>query len=85
MRQFYDAMDGVSFSSKEVRAALEFLQVKMFAIASLDEDGQVTGINLVPQEYQCRHCGMWLSIHDDREHFIDVCLRQQSKSKETGN
>lgn len=83
MRKFNDAMDDCGIPGKEVRAALEFLQVRMFVIAFLDEDGQVTSIRLVPQEYECRRCGMCLSIHDEREHYIDLCLRQQSESKRT--
>jgi hypothetical protein len=79
MRQFNDAMDDNDISSKEVRAALEFLQLRMFVIAFFDADGHVTGISLVPQRYPCEFCNMVLHIQDAPEKHIDVCLRRQKK------
>ena len=79
MRQFNDAMDDNGISSKDVRAALEFLQLRMFLIAFLDADGNVASISVVPQHYQCEFCKMLLYIQDDPEDHIDVCLKRQKK------
>jgi hypothetical protein len=79
MHQFNNAMDDNDISSKEVRTALAFLQSRMYVLAFLDSDGQVTGISLVPQRYPCEFCNMVLYIQDDPESHIDVCLRRQKK------
>jgi hypothetical protein len=79
MPLFWDAMDDMSFSGKEVRDALAFLETRMYVVTFTDEDGSVTGISLVPQRYQCGFCNMWLNMQDEPENHIDLCLRRQAK------
>ena len=76
---FWDAMDEICFTGKEVREALAFLAARMYVIVFLDDDGQVAGISLVPQRYQCGFCNMWLGMQDDFVDHIDICLKRQAK------
>jgi len=79
MQQFRDAMDSQNFDSKEVREALAFLEARTYLITLSDEDGHVTGISLVPEQYRCDFCRMWLNTRDDPEDHIERCLKQQKK------
>jgi hypothetical protein len=79
MPVFWDAMDDLGFTGEEVRATLAFLQARMYVITFTDEDGCVTGISLVPQQYQCEFCNMWLDMQDEPENHIDDCLKRQAK------
>jgi hypothetical protein len=72
-------MDGLNLGTREVREALAYLEARLQLITFLDADGQVTGISVPPQWYQCRYCKMWLDMQDEREHHIDDCLRRQAK------
>ena len=76
---FWDAMDEICFTGKEVREALAFLAARMYVIVFPDEDGQGGRISLVPQRYQCGFCYMWLDMQDEPEHHIDTCLKRQAK------
>ena len=79
MPDFRDAMDSLDFTANEVRAAFSHLQVRTLVITSLNAEGGVAGISLVPQRYQCGHCNMWLNMQDEPEHHIDLCVKQQKK------
>jgi hypothetical protein len=79
MLEFRDAMDSLDFTANEVRAALAFLESRMYVFTFTDEDGHVTGISLIPQRHQCAHCNMWLDMQDDAENHIALCLKQQKK------
>ena len=52
---------------------------RTLVITSLNAEGGVAGISLVPQRYQCGHCNMWLNMQDEPEHHIDLCVKQQKK------
>jgi hypothetical protein len=79
MSEFGDAMDGLDFTAKEVRATLAYLEARTFVITFLDADGGVAGITLVPQRYQCVHCNMWLNMQQEPVDHIGACLRLQRK------
>ena len=79
MPKFWSAMDAFNFGSRDVRAALAFLALRMYVIVFLDDDGQIAGISMVPQRYRCGHCNMLLDMLDDFVDHIDICLKQQKK------
>ncbi len=82
MRQFNDAMDDMGISSKEVRAVLAFLEVRMYVITFLDADSGIVGFSLVPQQYRCSNCNMLLDMQSDiRLHFGDCWKRQQKTER----
>ena len=76
---FWDAMDNLGFSGKEVRAILAFLAARMYVIVFRDEDGHVAGISLVPQQYRCWHCNSLLDMQDDIRRHFDDCRKRQAK------
>ena len=81
MPVFWGAMDDLGFTGNEVRATLAFLQARMFLIAFTDEEGQVTGISLVPQQYRCSNCNMLLDMQSDIRRHFDDCRKRQAKIK----
>lgn len=79
MPEFRDALDNFDFTGSEVRAAIEYLEKRLYFLALRDDDGQVTRISVVPQRYQCEFCRMWLNMQDEPEDHIDLCLKLQKK------
>jgi hypothetical protein len=76
---FWGAMDDLDFTRREVREVLAFLEVKMYVLVFRDEDGCVTGISLVPQQYRCWQCNMLLDMQDDIRRHFDDCQKRQAK------
>jgi hypothetical protein len=79
MGEFDDAMDSQDIDSRELREALALLDSTTYIIPFRDEDGNIAGISVIPQRFQCGHCKMWLNMQDDYEEHIDLCLRVQRK------
>lgn len=79
LRDFWEATDALDFGRKQVRGALDELERRAHVLTFADEDGHISAIRIVPQRYQCWHCGMWLGMQDDPEGHVDFCLRRQAK------